>query len=257
MFQLQRAILLREGHRPLTDDVLPDEWHQVPLDGHVADPDCLVPGPGGETVSRLGALIAMDDYLPERDRFYALRGWDARSGLPSRERLEALGMGAVAADLATRGLLAEKARKPSLATQVARMLRRLARSAKKSKGGAEPLGPSLIHDEVMVILERETGKYADKRIAHNFAGWNKAMQYRFPDIDGWYLIPMEDGKPGNPRKLENPVERPEIQYEMHSSVLRAMDEGSINGMQAYQQRRLKTKAAFGDLMKLQALNKVS
>ena len=257
VFQLQRAVLLREGHRPLADDVLPAEWHKVPLDGHVADPDCLVPGPGGETVSRLGSFIAMDDYLPERDIFMLCGDGTPRTGLPSRERLEALGMGSVAADLASRGLLVEKARKASAMTLVYRGVRRMARSTKRSKAGAEPLGPSLAHEEIMSILERETGKYADKRISHNFAGWNKAMQYRFPDVDGWYLIPMEDGSPGSPRKLKVPLDSPEIQYEMHSSVLKAMDEGTINGMQAYQQRRLKTKAAFGDLMKLQALNKVS
>jgi hypothetical protein len=256
VFQLQRAVLLREGHRPLADDVLPAEWHEVPLDGHVADPDCLVPGPGGKTVSRLGARIAMEEYLPARDRFYALRGWDARSGLPSRTRLGALGMEALAADLSERGLLAVKARRPSTAVRAGRFLKRVSGSFKSKKTSVTPLGPSLDHGEVMEILERERAKYADGRIAHNFAGWNKAMQYRFPDIDGWYLIPMVDGVPELPRRLEGPLEKPEIRYEMHSSVLRAMDEGAINGMQAYQQRRLKTQAAFGDLMKLQALNKV-
>jgi hypothetical protein len=119
------------------------------------------------------------------------------------------------------------------------------------------MGPSLNHDEIINILERETVKYADKRISHNFTGWNKAMQYRFPDIDAWFVIHMADGQPQPPQMLEGPLAKPEIQYEMHSAVLKAMDEGVINGMQAYQQRRLKTKAAFGDLMKLQALNKVS
>ncbi len=68
---------------------------------------------------------------------------------------------------------------------------------------------------------------------------------------------MNDGTPQAPERLEAPLDKPEIQYEMHSAVLKAMDEGVINGMQAYQQRRLKTRAAFGDLMKLQSLNKVS
>ena len=259
VFQLQRAIMLREGHRPLIDDVLPEEWHTVPLDGHVADPDCLVPGPGGEKVSRLGAKIDMKDYLPARDDYYALRGWDARSGLPSKNRLLALGLADVAADLAGRGLLADKARGPSISTRLTRELRRLAGSSKKYRKSmkSDPMGPSLEHDEIIAILSRETEKYADERIAHNFAGWNKSMQYSFPDINAWYLIRMSDGKPQAPEQLESPIEKPEIQYEMHSAVLKAMDEGIINGMQAYQQRRLKTKAAFGDLMKLQALNKVS
>jgi len=257
VFQLQRAVLLREGHRPLAEDVLPEEWHEQPLDGHVADPDCLVPGPGGEAVSRLGALIAMDEYLPARDAYYALRGWDARTGLPARDRLAASDLSDVADELAARGLLAERARGPRIRTRIARILRRPAGSSRRPSGSAESLGPSLDHEAVMEVLHRERGKYADERIAHNFSGWNKVMQYRFPDIDGWYAIRMKDGEPQPPECLSEPLRKPEIQYEMDTAVLRAMDEGTMNGMQAYQKRLLKTKASFGDLMKLQALNKVS
>ena len=257
VFQIQRAVMLREGHQPRTDDVLPDEWHNVPLDGHVADPDCLVPGPDGKTVSRLGALIAMDEYLPARDEFYALRGWDARTGLPARKRLEALGLRGLAADLSAEGMLAEKARGPGLARRAARMARRLGRSGKKTSFKAENLGVSLDHDEIMTILDRERLKYADERIAGNFTGWNKTMQYIFPDIEAAFLIRMVDGQPQPPEMIDSPEPKPEIQYEMHSAVLKAMDVGEMNGMQAYQKRLLKTKAAFGDLMKLQALNKVS
>ena len=257
VFQVQRAVMLREGHQPLTDDVLPDEWHQVPLDGHVADPDCLVPGPGGKTVSRLGALIAMDEYLPARDEFYALRGWDSRTGLPARNRLEALGLSGPAADLAAGGLLVEKARGPGLTRRAARMVRRLGSLGRRTVLTAENLGPSLEDEEILAILNRERLKYADARIADNFTGWNKTMQYIFSDNDAAFLIRMVNGEPQPPEKIGSPEPKPEIQYEMHSAVLKAMDVGEMNGMQAYQKRLLKTKAAFGDLMKLQALNKVS
>ena len=40
-----------------------------------------------------------------KDRYYALRGWDQKTGLPTRATLEAYGMKEVADDLEARGLL--------------------------------------------------------------------------------------------------------------------------------------------------------
>ena len=107
VFNLQRAILLREGHRAKTDDRLPEEWHTLPLKRGVMDPDCLVPGKDGEITSRVGSVIGRKEFEEMKEEFYRLRGWDPASGLQTRETLERLGLGAVADDLAQRGLLAE------------------------------------------------------------------------------------------------------------------------------------------------------
>ena len=262
VFQLQRAILLREGHTPLEDDVLPTEWHEVPLDGHVADPDCLVPGPDGRIVSRLGARIGMEDYLPARDAFYRLRGWDCRTGLPAVSHLNDLELHDVAEDLADAGLAVAAARGPSPGTRISRLAagtvtRLRSRRERTAASGTAAFGPPLDDGEIDAILRREAVKYADQRIVHNFAGWNKSMQYTFPDVGRWYLIPFSEGLPGEPERLEEPLPSPDIEYEMDSCILRAMDTGRINGMQAYQKRLLKTRASFGDLMKPQSLNQVS
>lgn len=76
---LERAINIREG---LTrkDDSLPERQLKTPL------PD----GPAkGQTV----------DLEPMLDRYYELRGWDKVTGIPSREKLEELGLRDVADDL--------------------------------------------------------------------------------------------------------------------------------------------------------------
>lgn len=106
VFNLQRAILLREGHRAKADDRLPEEWHTLPLKRGVMDPDCLVPGKGGEVISRIGSVIGRKEFEAMKEEFYDLRGWDPASGLQNRETLERLGLGPVADDLARRGLLA-------------------------------------------------------------------------------------------------------------------------------------------------------
>lgn len=106
-FNLQRAILLREGHRARIDDYLPDEWHDTPLAGHLVDPDCLAPGSDGKPVSRKGALIDRDGYDRMRDEYYKLRGWDAATGLQTETFLGGLDLSDVAPEMARLGLLAK------------------------------------------------------------------------------------------------------------------------------------------------------
>ncbi len=105
-FNLQRAILLREGWRAMEDDYLPEQWHREPLESHVADPDLTAPGPGGDPVSRRGAMVERGAYEGMRAEYYALRGWDPATGLQTRECLAGLDLPDVADDLAGRGLLA-------------------------------------------------------------------------------------------------------------------------------------------------------
>ncbi|MBN2078046.1 MAG: hypothetical protein JW838_03715 [Spirochaetes bacterium] len=105
-FNLQRAILLREGWRAGEDDYLPEEWHREPLSSHVADPDLTAPGPGGEPVSRRGAVIEKGAFEAIRGEYYSFRGWDPATGLQTRKLLNDLDLTDVADDLAGRGLLA-------------------------------------------------------------------------------------------------------------------------------------------------------
>ncbi|MFC1671386.1 aldehyde ferredoxin oxidoreductase C-terminal domain-containing protein, partial [Spirochaetota bacterium] len=105
VFNLQRAILLREGRRPEKDDLLPEEWHTKPLESHVADPECLAPDKKGNAISRKGAIIDMDGYKKMRKEYYILRGWDKNSGLQTREKLNELGLGDITASLDENGFI--------------------------------------------------------------------------------------------------------------------------------------------------------
>ncbi|TFG58395.1 MAG: hypothetical protein E4H36_15405, partial [Spirochaetales bacterium] len=114
VFNLQRAVLLREGHRALLDDVLPEEYHTQALETHVADPECIVPGPGGSVVSMIGVRIDMERYVRLREEYYGLRGWDVKTGLQSAEALAALGLSGEAAELLALGLAVPRARRMPL-----------------------------------------------------------------------------------------------------------------------------------------------
>jgi aldehyde:ferredoxin oxidoreductase len=276
VFNLQRAILLREGHRARMDDVLPREWHERPIETHVADPDLLVPGPRGEVVSQLGRRIDRPAFSRLRDEYYALRGWDVPTGLPSRLQLRALELPDVADDLLARGLAVERSRPASLTARLGHgvtALRQRADGLRRRAGdlrrrvsarlpmglmglGGAPAGGSIRGDALRQILVTEQGKFGLEQVRKNFAGWTKTMQYRFSDIDEHWVIRFVDGAAQAPEQLAGPTERPEISYEMDTWTLQAMSAGELSGEKAYLSRRLRLRASFSDMMKLQSLNKV-
>ncbi|MBM4445095.1 MAG: hypothetical protein FJ020_07315 [Chloroflexi bacterium] len=107
-FNLQRAIMIRDGHRGKADDTIPEAWFTVPLKGDAVNPDCLVPGKDGQPVSRRGAEVDRREFESTREGYYRLRGWDA-TGLPTRETLRGLDLADIADDLEGRGLLGHPA----------------------------------------------------------------------------------------------------------------------------------------------------
>ena len=105
VFNLQRAILVREGRRGREDDRLPERCFTRPLRFDHVNPGCVVPGRGWEPVSRKGATLDRGSFERMKDEYYQLRGWDVGTGLQTRGALEDLGLGYVADDLGSRGLL--------------------------------------------------------------------------------------------------------------------------------------------------------
>jgi aldehyde:ferredoxin oxidoreductase len=105
IFNLQRAILLRQGWGGRQADRLMDYLHEEPLQDVFFNPDCLVPGRDGEIVSRKGTVIKIADFEKLKSEYYELRGWEVESGLPTETKLRDLELGDVAADLKARDLL--------------------------------------------------------------------------------------------------------------------------------------------------------
>ena len=104
VFNLQRAILSREGHAGREADVLPEPFYSRPLRWSVQDAECLAPGKDGETISRKGAVVNREQFERMKDEYYELRGWDVATGLQNKAKLRDLGLGEVADDLGNRGL---------------------------------------------------------------------------------------------------------------------------------------------------------
>jgi len=108
IFNLQRAILLREGHRPQKDD-FPAEFNFTdPVKTVFMNPKVIVPGPGEEVISLKGATLDRDIYEEIRKEFYTIRGFDPETGLQKAETLKRLGMADIAEELKKLEMLSER-----------------------------------------------------------------------------------------------------------------------------------------------------
>jgi aldehyde:ferredoxin oxidoreductase len=104
-FNLQRAILAREGQTGRDAD-MPEAFNfEIPLKSEFNNPECLVPGKDGKPFSRKGMVLDRDEFEKMKDEFYEIRGWDVRTGLQTRSTLEDLNLGDVADTLAKENLL--------------------------------------------------------------------------------------------------------------------------------------------------------
>ncbi len=105
VFNMQRAILLRQGWGGRWGDRLLDYLHDEPLEHLNRFDNFLAPGKNGEMVSRRGFRIDREDFEKLKSEYYELRGWDIESGLLTEESLRELELGDVAGNLKERGLL--------------------------------------------------------------------------------------------------------------------------------------------------------
>ncbi|MFC1885817.1 aldehyde ferredoxin oxidoreductase C-terminal domain-containing protein, partial [Thermodesulfobacteriota bacterium] len=106
IFNLQRAVLTREGKKGRENDALREFNFTVELRGDYGNPECLVPGKDGEVYSRKGMVLERDKFEKMKDEFYEIRGWDVATGLQTRKTLEGLDLGDVADGMEKEGLLA-------------------------------------------------------------------------------------------------------------------------------------------------------
>ena len=88
VFTLLKAYTIRQG---LTrkDDTWPDRFYEEPL-------------PEGPAK---GAVLSREKIAQLLDEYYELRGWNKSSGLPTKQKLDKLGLGDMAKELVALGKL--------------------------------------------------------------------------------------------------------------------------------------------------------
>lgn len=105
IFNVQRAILAREGHKARESDRISEYNFTKPLKFDLHNPQLLSPGKGNEVVSKQGAVLDREKFEKLKDEYYSLRGWDTSTGLQTRAKLEELGLVDMIPELARRGLI--------------------------------------------------------------------------------------------------------------------------------------------------------
>jgi aldehyde:ferredoxin oxidoreductase len=107
IYNLERAIQLREGWGGRKGDTVLDYFFTHPLkkDEIFFDTDCIMPGPDGKIISRLGKVLDRVEFEKMKDDYYRLRGWDIETGYPTAAKISKLGLEDVARDLEKRGLV--------------------------------------------------------------------------------------------------------------------------------------------------------
>ena len=104
VFNLQRAILVREGHQHRTDDVLENCDYEIPLEADISNFGGIVPGENGTTGSREGMVIDHNKFEKMKDEYYQIRKWDVASGKQTSDRLKELDLEDVSEVMKKEGL---------------------------------------------------------------------------------------------------------------------------------------------------------
>ena len=104
VFNLERAVLMREDPRGRWVDELPEFCFTVPKASESLNAELLVPGKDGEPITKKGTMVDREKFAHMMGEYYELRGWD-KSGLQTKQKLVELDLGDVAEGLAQRGLI--------------------------------------------------------------------------------------------------------------------------------------------------------
>jgi len=106
IFNLQRAILAREGHRGRESDRISEYNFTKPLKFDLHNPEFLSPGEGNEVVVKKDAMLDKKKFEEVKDEYYRLRGWDVDTGLQTRAKLGELELSDMVDELEREGLIA-------------------------------------------------------------------------------------------------------------------------------------------------------
>jgi len=97
VFELNRAIMLRDGRSGREEDTLSDScfvsMEEPPADiFDMYNPERYLPGKGEDLISHKTAAVDREKFENMMDEYYELRGWDVETGLLKKENLERLGI---------------------------------------------------------------------------------------------------------------------------------------------------------------------
>ncbi|MGY5859272.1 MAG: SCP2 sterol-binding domain-containing protein [Candidatus Thorarchaeota archaeon] len=108
----------------------------------------------------------------------------------------------------------------------------------------------MIKDLIVAKLQSLSSRFDDPKIQRRFKGYNKTLQFIFPDIDAKMFMRIGDAE--LLEVGEGEIEA-ELQVIMDSAVFLGIIGKTESPMAAYSSGKLKTKGEVPDLLKLQKL----
>jgi aldehyde:ferredoxin oxidoreductase len=105
VFNLVRAIFVREGHRGRKDDKLSEFNFTIPIQSDTNNPECLIMGRDCLPLSRKGMVVDRGKFEDMLGEYYLLRGWDFSTGLQTAAKLRELDLADIAECLEKKNLL--------------------------------------------------------------------------------------------------------------------------------------------------------
>ncbi len=104
---------------------------------------------------------------------------------------------------------------------------------------------------VKPYLQKMVDRFAVPAVQTSLKGFTKSLQFKFTDTNEIWLIRCTDGKEAT--LAQEAVEKPDVLITTTTDVLAGIMDKKINGATAYMQRKIQTKGAMEDMMKLQKL----
>ncbi|NLD37834.1 MAG: hypothetical protein GX654_13285 [Desulfatiglans sp.] len=105
IFNLQRAIMIRQGTGGRTGDTIMDFYHTDPLETMFKNPECIAPGKDKAIISKKGNIFDRNDFRLLINEYYSIRGWDIETGIQISDKLKELDMADIGFELGRLGLL--------------------------------------------------------------------------------------------------------------------------------------------------------
>jgi putative sterol carrier protein len=101
---------------------------------------------------------------------------------------------------------------------------------------------------IKAALEKWLTKLDKPEVASEFEGYNKTMQFVFPDIDYKIRMVFKDGKA---TLVDGIDDKAEMSLEISSEMFMGIADGSVDPMDSFMEGTLKPKGSMQDLEKLQ------
>ncbi len=105
--------------------------------------------------------------------------------------------------------------------------------------------------EIKPYLEKMVARFDDPKVQTALKGFSKTLLFQFTDTKEDWVIQTTDGCAAT--LIKETPEKPDVTIITTTDTLAGIMDKKINGMTAYMQRKIQTKGAMEDMMKLQKI----